>query len=236
MCKAWSTTTATRMDIRGIPWALRQRLMRAALFKERVLHKLAPARMNVVPYAFPLVPQICPCDIHFCDFLEHRKLREKSIFHFGTGGHHIVGLRNWTDGMANEILAITVSPSEYSRYINRVVAKPSFGTHYKVLFADIYDLHPALLPEFDVVTLFHLYEFTPPEPFAREIRMDDGGVLDLFLSKLSRQGLLLFYAGSHGHRETRVVVERAVAAGKISFEASYKSLLVYRRERAALVK
>jgi hypothetical protein len=210
--------------------------MLAALFKERVLHKLAPARMNVVPYAFPLMPQMCPCDIHFCDFLQERNLRGKSIFHFGTGGHHIVGLRNWTDGMANEILAITASPREHSRYIKRVVAKPSFGRHYKVLFADIYDLHAALLPQFDVVTLFHLYEFTPGHRVASGIRMDDAGVLDLFVSKLSPQGLLLFYEGSHGYGETRVVVERAVAAGKISFETRYKSLLIYRRERAAHVE
>jgi hypothetical protein len=212
---------------------LRERLVRAAEFKERVLRKLMPSRMNIVPYSFPLMPDSCPCDIHFCNYLDERKVRGRSIFHFGTGGHHVVGLHNWAGAMGNEILAITASPSECARYVNRVVDTSSLGRHYKVLFADIYDLSATSLPEFDLVTLFHLCEFAPRGETDRETRMDDAGLLELFGSKLTPQGKLMFYEGSFGHRETQLLVEQAVAAGKISFEERYKSLLVFRRKLAA---
>ncbi len=212
-----------------IPEALRLQWVRATELKERVMHRLMPARMNVVPYSFPLMSESCPCDLHFCDLLRDRDVRGKSIFHFGTGGHHLVGSRNRSDALNNEILGITASPSEHRRYVRRVVGEPSFGRQYKVVFADIYDLSAQLLPEFDYVTLFHLCEYAPRGAINRETKMDDAGVLDLFWSKLVPEGRMVFYAGSYGHLETTLLVERAMAAGRIVFEGQYKSLLVYRR-------
>jgi hypothetical protein len=164
--------------------------------------------------------------VHFCSYLEERNVSKKSIFHFGSGGHHLVGRRNRDAALENEVLAITASPREHARYVKKVTRDPSLGRHYRVLFADIYDLSAASLPEFDVVTLFHLFEYTPTDDQRR--RLDDAGVLDLFRSKLTRHGRLLFYEGSIGRPRTRGIIERAVADGKISFEEQYKSLLIYR--------
>ena len=35
----------------------------------------------------------CPCDVHFVEYLEGKKAKDAAIFHFGTGNHHIVGLK-----------------------------------------------------------------------------------------------------------------------------------------------
>jgi hypothetical protein len=169
---------------------------------------------------------VCPCDADFCDYLRERDIAKKSIFHFGSGGHHVVGLRNRDDRLENEILAITASPREHAQYVERVVREPSFGKYYKVLFADIYDLAHRSLPEFDLVTLFHLCEFSPMAGQLR--RMDDAGVMELFRSKLGAGGRLIFYEGSLGRPGTQRIIERSVAEGKMSLEETYRSLLVYR--------
>jgi SAM-dependent methyltransferase len=197
--------------------------------REEVLRRLMPSRMKVFPYAFPLTPEWCPCDVHFCDYLGERGIRGQSIFHFGSGGHHLVGLRNSAAGTANDILAITASPGEIKRYVNLVVTTATLGRHYRVLFADIYDLSEAALPEFDIVTLFHLCEYSRRRGPERATRMDDADVLELFRSKLKAGGRLVFYAGSDGREETGGLIAQAVSEGRIAFEEQYKSLLVYRR-------
>ena len=46
----------------------------------------------------------CPCDVHFCDWLDENEVSGKAIFHFGTGGHHILGLHNVEKDRKNVIL------------------------------------------------------------------------------------------------------------------------------------
>jgi len=193
--------------------------------EERALRLLRPSRMSI-PYTWPLIPDECPCDIHFCDYLETRAIRRRSIFHFGTGLHHVVGLRNRDATWENEILAITASPREHASYVRKAVGDAALGRHYKVLFADIYNLGATSLASFDVVTLFHLCEFTPRG--TPETRLDDAGVLDLLLSKLTESGCVIFYEGSYGFERTASLIEKAVAHGRISFAERYESLLVYR--------
>ncbi len=200
---------------------------RARALRERALRRLSPGRMRFVPYSWPLLPHECPCDVHLCDYLGARRIEGKAIFHFGTGGHHVVGTRNHEARWKNEILGITASPSEHSRYLARVVRNPDLATRYKVIFCDIYDLSAALLPMFDVVTLFHLCEFTPPE--GRSRRLDDRGVLDLLLRRTTPGGRVLFYAGSWAAGPAMAIVGQEVAAGRLSFEERFETLLVYRR-------
>jgi hypothetical protein len=200
--------------------------VRAGRVKERVLRAFRPSRMHFIHYTWPLTPDVCPCDLHFCEYLKDRNIHGKAIFHFGTGAHHIVGLRNRDDGLENDIFAITASPGEHTQYLKHIIADGSLGRHYKVLFADIYELTPASLPAFDLVTLFHLCEFDDSTGPRR--RMNDSGVLQLFLSKLAPQGRLLFYSGSDGRKQTGLLIERAVADGRMTLEEKYKSLLIYR--------
>lgn len=200
--------------------------VRAGAIKESALRGLMPSRMHFVHYSWPLRPGVCPCDVHFCDYLQERNIRRKSVFHFGTGGHHLVGTTNRDAGLENEILGLTVSPAEHARYVARVVRDPALGRHYKVLFADIYSLSAASLPAFDLVTLFHLSEFA--DSHNAGTRLDDGDVLRLFCSKLTPGGLLFLYPGSYGYARAAPLVAQAVEAGAISFLEDFKSLIVFR--------
>jgi hypothetical protein len=196
------------------------------MIKERLLNKLMPSRMSIFPCNWPLLPDVCPCDLHFCSYLKERNVSKRSIFHFGSGGHHLVGLRNRQDALDNDVWAVTASAAEHGRYKREVSRDPPLGEHYRVLLADIYDLDDAALPEFDLVTLFHLCEYTPRTGPVR--RLDDGGILDLFRSKLTPTGRLFFYDGSFARQAASGIIEQRVAEGLLSFEERYQSLLIYR--------
>jgi hypothetical protein len=205
--------------------------VRVGNIKEGALRRLMPSRMNFVHYSWPLRPAVCPCDIDFCEFLQTRAVRRKSVFHFGTGGHHVVGLYNHSAGLENDVLGLTLAPPEHAKYVRQVIRDPALGRHYKVLFADLYSLSEQCLPDVDIVTLFHLGEFSDAGNPGR--RMDDAGVLRLFLSKSFAGGLICFYPGSYGYRKSLPLIERAVAEGKLSFVEAYKSLSIFRVPGAA---
>jgi hypothetical protein len=205
----------------GKVWAVYERTGHA---KEALLRRMRPGRMRILPRSWPLWPRMCACDLHFCDFLQERTIRSKSIFHFGTGGHHIVGLRNRIDGMSNVILGVTVSPNEIKSYMKLVVRDPILGQNYKVLFGDIHDLQAASLPNFDLVTLFHLCEFGSATESGH--LLSDEGVFRLFTSKLKPGGLLALYPQSLGYRRLRPIIEAAMAAGTLKHSEDYKSLKI----------
>jgi hypothetical protein len=86
------------------------------------------------------------------------------------------------DDMCNVILGVTVSPNEIKRYVKLVVRDPILGQNYKMLFTDVHDLQAASLPNFDLVTLFHLCEFCSTTGSGH--LLSDEGVLALLTSKL----------------------------------------------------
>src|SRR6267142_2851575 len=102
-------------------------------------------RLNFFDSSWPLRADICPCDVDFLEYLKLRQIKDKIIFHFGSGAHHILGRENHLD-QPNEILAITASQGEYEDYISLIINNPMIACNYKVLFADIYTLSYRLLP------------------------------------------------------------------------------------------
>lgn len=194
---------------------------------ESARRAISPARLSFVHYSWPLRTRVCPCDANFCDFLRDRRIRMKNVFHLGSGGHHLVGERNLSDGLDNDVLAITLAPAELTSYVDRVVRDAALARHYKVLFADIHSLHAAALPVFDVVTLFHLGEFGDETSAAW--RLDDAAVLALFITRLAPRGLLLFYPGSFAYAKVSPWIEQAVNRRQIEFVENVRSLAVYRR-------
>jgi hypothetical protein len=208
-----------------------QRLWRARVrsteLHQQLLALFQPSRLRYIAHSWPLRPDVCPCDVHFCEYLDERTIRGRVVFHFGTGGHHFVGARNHTEGWRNEILGLTLAPSEHASYMRRVIREPAFGRHYKVLFGDIYSLNVAALPSFDLVSLFHLCEFGDPTSAGR--RHDDEGVLRMFCSSLNAGGQLALYRGSFGFARTQPLVTKAVTDGLLSFVEDYKSMAIYQR-------
>jgi hypothetical protein len=170
----------------------------------------------------------CPCDVHFCDWLEKNDIKNASIFHFGTGSHHIVGIRTAENGSNNCVLAITASPGEYDAFVKLAIDRPEVEKTYKSFFGDIYQLEPRLLPDFDVVTLFHLCEF-------RNERNDEYGaltdlqVLEMLTDKTRPGGYVIFYTKSFAFDTAEKVIAQWEESRKVEKIGLAETLLVYRK-------
>jgi SAM-dependent methyltransferase len=182
-------------------------------------------QLNYWQDSWALDRERCPCDFHFLEYLTKRGADSKSIFHFGSGEHHLLGRANLVAPKRNEILAITASKSEHAAYVDLIIRNPEIAKYYKVLFADIYTLSAALLPDFDFVTLFHLCEFYDSAKSAYAHHNDDS-LLQLFLSKLKPGGRILFYRRSSAFAEARSIIQGCLSSGRLVEEKGYKSLLI----------
>jgi len=183
-------------------------------------------QLNYWKASWPLMGDICPCDIHFAQYLRANRIQGKVIFHFGTGEHHILGKMNLESGAPNEILAITASRQEYDKYIEFIINSPVAAKTYKVIFGDVYTLTPRIIPNFDLVTLFHLCEYYD-EGSSAYAELDDSSLLDLFLSKLNPGGRVFFYKGSSHFARCRAIIESFVNGAKMIQVDEYKTLLAY---------
>jgi hypothetical protein len=185
-------------------------------------------QLNYWKASWPLLVDICPCDLHFVEYLQAQAVQDQVIFHFGTGEHHILGKTNLEAAVPNEILAITASREEYDSYIEFIIDNPLAAKTYKVIFGDVYTLTPRIIPEFDLVTLFHLCEFYD-EGSSQYAELDDSALLDLFLSKLNPGGRVFFYKGSSHFARCRVIIDHFVNEARMIQVDEYKTLLVYGR-------
>ena len=134
-----------------------------------------------------------------------KKLKNKLIYHFGTGTHHVIGIKQATNKSGNAVFAITASKEEYDAYIE-LVDRPRrrSSKNYLAYFGDIYLTNPKLLPDFDVVTMFHLCEFFFPNTASKAYGgMDDAKLLDLFTAKTKQGGHILFYTARWRIRRPR---------------------------------
>jgi hypothetical protein len=170
----------------------------------------------------------CPCDVHFLEFLQARDIKGASIFHFGTGSHHIVGLKTAEDGSGNAVLGITASTGEYDAYVKLAIDKPAVTHSYKAFFGDIYLLEPRLLPEFDVVTLFHLCEFRTEKNDAYGA-LTDLELAEMLVDKMRPGGWMLFYKGSMSFDKARPVIDKLVTRRPLKRVEDFETLEIYRK-------
>jgi hypothetical protein len=189
-----------------------------------------PMHINCCHYQWDLQEDVCPCDVHFNDWVRAQDLRDKVIYHFGTGSHHVVGAEQATNGSANTVLAITASAGEHEAYVKLVSERAEIARRYVVYFGDIYLTNPRLLPRFDVVTMFHLCEFSwPATPDSGYDGLSDGRLLDLFTGALRRGGHMLFYTGSMAWPRTRDLLPAWESGHPVERVGEHKTLLVYRK-------
>jgi hypothetical protein len=170
----------------------------------------------------------CPCDLHFVEYLEEKGARNAAIFHFGTGNHHIVGLKGAEEGVNNAVLGITASPQEYDDYVELLIRNPRLGHTYKAYFGDIYQLDARLLPMFDYVALFHVGEFRTPENDAYGALTDLEMTL-LLADKTKPGGEILFYTGSFAYDKAEGVAAELVKVRPFDPAPGYKTLKIYRK-------
>ncbi len=186
-------------------------------------------QMNYYTDGWPLLVEMCPCDVHFTEFLEAKNIRNASIFHFGTGTHHHVGIRCAENGSNNVVLGITASTQEIEAYTKLAIEKPKLSRSYKAFFGDIYLLDARLLPEFDAVSLFHLCEFWGLESAAYQA-MTDLEMLNLLTDKTKAGGRILFYMKSMAFDRAEKVIAEWAKARPVEREGEFKTLLVYRKK------
>jgi hypothetical protein len=188
-------------------------------------------KMNYWPDHWPLIEDVCPCDVHFNDWVADQKLKNKSIYHFGTGTHHVIGMDQATNGSGNVVFAITASIEEYEAYVKLVTEKAQIAKNYLAYFGDIYLTNPRLLPEFDVVTMFHLCEFFYPNTDSAEYGgLTDRKVLDLFTDKTAKGGHILFYTKSIKFGDAKPVIAAWEKEKGVEKVGEFKTLLVYRKK------
>ena len=189
-------------------------------------------KMNYWTDKWDLDADICPCDVHFNDWVEDRKIAGKTIYHFGTGTHHVIGKRQAENGLGNVVLGITASIEEYEAYIKLVAEQSKVNKSYIAYFGDIYLTDPRLLPDFDVVTMFHLCEFFFPNTASAEYGgLTDRTKLDLFTDKLRPGGHMLFYTRSIGFEKAKAVIAEWEKQKPVERVGEFKTLLVYRKTR-----
>jgi hypothetical protein len=187
-------------------------------------------QLNYYASNWQLNEKQCPCDIHFAEYCRDYGIRDQSVFHFGTGAHHYLGLKNLELELPNDILAVTASKEEHQAYVDLIVENPLLAIHYKVLYCDIYTLTPKCLPAFDVVSLFHLCEYRTAKNSAYTSN-DDGSLLRLFLAKLNPEGQILVYRRSAAYAAAKVLIDRMSESGEIIKLTDYKTITSYRKKR-----
>jgi hypothetical protein len=184
--------------------------------------------LNIWDVNWYLDEATCPCDVHFLDWLEAEQLKGKRIFHFGTGGHHVIGIRTADSDAGHAVLGITASPSEHQAYEELIIRRPEVGRTYKVLFGDIYQLDARLLPELDIVTLFHVGEFRTEKNDAYGA-LTDLEMVRLLAGRTVAGGTLAFYSGSFAFDKAEAVAAQMVKAGEITPAGSFKTLRLFRK-------
>lgn len=166
-----------------------------------------------------------------------------NVFHFGTGGHHHVGLTNHARAdTPDKVIAITASPAEFQSYIELCLEDGSLGRDYLVLFGDIYNLQPQILPELDVASMPHLGEYYDPTRSieygltvegwnidrSRYTTMNDTTLLELVARKLVPGGRLIIHVHSNGSEIATKVLDDFVRVRKVfKYTKAYKTLAIY---------
>ncbi|HRD74505.1 MAG TPA: hypothetical protein PK264_00990 [Hyphomicrobiaceae bacterium] len=185
-------------------------------------------KLNYWNATWSLDEKQCPCDIHFLDYLEATGMRGKAIFHMGTGNHHIIGLKTASNGSGNHVLGITASREEYDDYVKLLIANPRLGFTYKAYFGDLYQIDGKLLPELDLVTLFHLGEYRT------EANDSYGALTDLeatlvLADRLRAGGEIHFYSGSFAYDKAAAAARELARLRSFEEAEPFKTLRIWRK-------
>jgi hypothetical protein len=195
---------------------------------------MAEAALHYWDAYWDLREKECPCDVHFIEWLDKNRITDAAIYHFGTGGHHHVGIECASEKRRNTVLGITAAPQEHEKYVELAIARPDVLRYYNAVFGDIYLINDKLLPTFDVVTLFHLCEFRGEKNDAYNA-LTDLEVTNLLTDKTRPGGHILFFTTSFafdwdGPMSAKKVIARWEKERDVERAGEFKSLLVYRKK------
>jgi hypothetical protein len=169
---------------------------------------------------------LCPCDLHFMEWVKAEGIKGKVIYHFGTGSHHLVGVENLKMGEPNSFIGVTASPGETEAFVKMAIEEPRLSRSYTMHFGDIYLFNGKLLPKFDIATMFHLGEFWS-EKTASYGGDTDEGVLRKIVAQMNPGGVIAFYEGSDGWGRTAPIVDKLAGEGLFTKIGQHKKLPFY---------
>ena len=198
------------------------------LHEERPIGRHTMTKLNHWDATWSLDEKQCPCDIHFLDYLEHKKVRGKDIFHMGTGNHHIVGLKTASNRSANHVLGITASKQEYDDYVTLLIDNARLGFSYKCYFGDIYQIDRRLMPPLDFATLFHIGEYRT-EANDTYGALTDTEMTLVLADSLRPGGEILFYTGSFAYDKGQAAGRALISHRGFADAGMYKTLHIFRK-------
>lgn len=183
--------------------------------------------MQIIRRPWKLSRTDCPCDLDFLDWIANQDLEGRTIFHFGTGDHHVVGLECARSDRDNAVIGVTASPREHDAYVKLARTEPEITKRYVVLFGDIYNTNPRLLPPLDVVTLFHLCEFTDEKATYRAL--DDAGLVRTLGDQVRPGGWMVFYTRSYAYARVAPILDAWAGEAGFTEAEGFRTLRVFRR-------
>lgn len=164
----------------------------------------------------------CVADRQFIEWFNQEGFSNTRVFHFGSGYHHKVGIELSKNN--NSIMSVTISKFEHNRYVELLRENPALANHYKLLHCNIYSLDKKLLPKFDIITLFHLYEY---EQFNSGLETyDDSGLLHMLIQNCNKNTLILFFRKSSAFKQCNGLINEQIKIGKLIVSNNYKDLLI----------
>ena len=195
---------------------------------------MAEAALHYWDAYWDLREKECPCDVHFIEWLDQNRITDATIYHFGTGGHHHVGIECARPerpqrgarhhGRAAGIREIRRARHRAARMCCATTT-PSSATSISSTRASC--------RVFDVVTLFHLCEFRGDKNDAYNA-LTDLEVANLLTDKTRPGGHILFFTTSFafdwdGPMSAKRVIAQWEKERDVERVGAFKSLLVYRK-------
>lgn len=172
--------------------------------------------------AWPWDPMRCPADEQFIAWLNKGDYDYEGVLHMGTGGHHMVGMT--LADYEKSCLGLTDSQEEYMAYMDWAQRHAEESRFYKCWFTDVHMLDDMLLPQFEVITLFHLGE--SPDPRREEYGADTvEETITKLLGHLTPGGKMLFYTKSTNWKDIKELVTKMSEEDFVS-QDTYEDLLV----------
>lgn len=165
---------------------------------------------------WPWLPNLCPPDLDFINYMREKQFSPKTILHTGTGLHHRVGIECCE--MGHKVIGVTVSREEVVSRVFRVD-----DTNYQVFYANINTLNVDLLPKLDIVTLFHFGEMES------DFGPVSNDVLLRLLNKMPLDGFMAFYHRSAAWDRAKVAVDYAVKQEYLHYVETAGEIEIYRK-------
>lgn len=168
----------------------------------------------------------CLADSDFLKYLDG--WHYSRILHMGTGMHHLIGQS--AKEHFNQVYGLTICVEEVDEYMKLVQDNPELAHHYICIFNDIYLIHPDFLPQFDLVTLFHLGEM-PDDRRQKYGCVTDEQVIRIMINKLRVGGRLVFYKDSSAFENIDPILQTFSDDGMLEIRAPFNSLLVFSKAK-----